>query len=249
MVSTANPLGLPATLRSYVDKLSVVPDPKLRYQQLLFFARKLPIMPSSLKTEQNRVHGCTSIVHVHVSLDEQGLVRLQGDSDAQLTKGLLALLVNGLDGATPDEVAQVDPGFIQQSGLSMSLTPSRNNGFVNMLAKIKDSVARLEAGQSGFLDDSAQPAGGSVYDAIVSKLAVLKPQMLEVVDDSARHAGHREGGGTETHFAVSVVAEAFEPLSPVQRHRMIYALLADELEAGVHALQINAKTPEEAGMQ
>lgn len=205
-------------------------------------------MSPSLKTEQNRVHGCTSIVHVHVSLDEQGLVRLRGDSDAQLTKGLLALLVNGLDGVTPEEVAHVDPGFIQESGLSLSLTPSRNNGFVNMLAKIKDSVAKLEAGQSGGLEGDAQPAGGSVYDAIMSKLAVLEPRVLEVADDSARHAGHREGGGTETHFAVRVVAQAFEQLSPVQRHRVIYTLLADELEGGVHALQIDAKTPEEAGM-
>eukprot|EP00177_Eucheuma_denticulatum_P001292 GFKZ01002345.1.p1 GENE.GFKZ01002345.1~~GFKZ01002345.1.p1 ORF type:complete len:289 (-),score=34.66 GFKZ01002345.1:851-1717(-) len=255
MVSTADPLGLPAPLRSDIDALSMVPDAKLRYQQLLFLARKLPAMDQSLKTDANRVRGCTSVVHVHVSLDSQKRVHLQGDSDAQLTKGLLALLVNGLDGATAEEVQNVDPRFIQESGLSVSLTPSRNNGFVNMLAKIKQSVARLDRGET-LSDDAPENAADmeegremSTYDRIMGKLKSLQPVELKVVDDSAKHAGHREGGGEETHFAVRVVAEAFEPMTLVQRHRLIYTLLDEEMAGGIHALQIETLTPEEAGKQ
>lgn len=253
MVATADSLGLPAALRSFVDQLATVPDPKLRYQQLLFLARELPPMDPALKTEANRVRGCTSVVHVHVSLDENRRVRLQGDSDAQLTKGLLALLVNGLSGVTTGDVQSVDSKFIEFSGLAVSLTPSRNNGFVNMLAKIKDSVRGLE--EQGRVGDEEEDAfhveGRPVYSSIVRKLQMLKPVALDVQDDSSKHAGHAGAKGLngESHFSLRVVAEAFGPLSIVQRHRLVYTLLAEEMsEGGVHALSIDAKTPEEAGV-
>jgi Fe-S metabolism associated domain len=62
----------------------------------------------------------------------EGKIYWRADSDAQLTKGLAALLVNGLSGCTPAEVATVDDNFIDLLGLKQSLTPSRNNGFLNM---------------------------------------------------------------------------------------------------------------------
>lgn len=76
--------------------------------------------------------------------------------------------------------------------------------------------------------------------------AALAPARLEVVDESQRHAGHagaRPGG--ETHYHVTVVAERFRGLSRVARQRLIYAALADELAAGLHALALSARTPEE----
>lgn len=249
MCTPTSHLSLPPSLRVAVDRLSTVPDPKLRYQQLLFLARELPPMSPSLKTPGTRVHGCTSVVHVHVSLDESRRVLLQGDSDAQLTKGLLALLVTGLQGATPAEVQAVDPEFIKTSGLSVSLTPSRNNGFVNMLQKIKSSVKRIDEGgrEGGVEEEEGSSSGERVYEKIVRKLNKLNPAQLEVRDDSAKHSGHAgvEGREGETHFGVKVVAEAFEGMSLVQRHRLVYALLKEELEGGVHALQIDAITPEE----
>ena len=260
MITQQDNLGLTPVLRKYVDSFAMVPDPKLRYQQLLYLAKKLPPMEPSLKTEENRVRGCTSVVHVHVSLDDERLVRLQGDSDAQLTKGLLALLMEGLDGAQPEAVVAVDPDFISASGLSVSLTPSRNNGFVNMLAKIKDSVAKLANGEQasvGGQDGQDEQEEGNeimvdpdrpMYSALVRNLATLKPSELRIEDKSAAHKGHAavKGLGGESHFAVFVVAEAFESLSLVQRHRMIYALMNDEMKSGdIHALEIRSLTPEE----
>ena len=74
------------------------------------------------------------------------------------------------------------------------------------------------------------------------------PKDLEVVDDSARHAGHAGAGdGTGgTHFNVRIVSDAFSGLSRVERHRAVNEALAGEFDAGLHALAIVAQTPEEA---
>lgn len=72
----------------------------------------------------------------------------------------------------------------------------------------------------------------------------LQPLALEIIDDSARHAGHpgaREGG----HFRVNIVAEAFRGRSALERHRLVYAAVAPLLKGMVHALNISAHTPEE----
>ena len=86
-----------------------------------------------------------------------------------------------------------------------------------------------------------------VADQIRRKLADgLSPAQLDVIDDSALHAGHagaRPEG--ETHFRVRVVSQAFAGMSRVARQRRVHEILADELRTRVHALSIDAKTPEE----
>ena len=88
----------------------------------------------------------------------------------------------------------------------------------------------------------------SITERINKKLTEgLTPTVLEVVDESAKHKGHggwREGG--ETHYHVTVVADAFEGKSRVDRQRMVYALLSDEMAERVHALALTTKTPGEA---
>jgi BolA protein len=73
----------------------------------------------------------------------------------------------------------------------------------------------------------------------------LAPVSLEIIDDSARHAGHagaREGG----HFRVVVVADAFKGLSQLQRHRLVYGAVDSLMGRGIHALNIVARTPDES---
>jgi BolA protein len=87
----------------------------------------------------------------------------------------------------------------------------------------------------------------SVKDRIRAKLAeALAPTVLEVIDDSAKHAGHAfHAGGVaprgETHFTVKVVSGAFAGKSRIARHRIVNDLVADELKGGVHALAIDAR--------
>jgi BolA protein len=93
-----------------------------------------------------------------------------------------------------------------------------------------------------------------VADAIRQKLnASFSPLVLDVVDESRRHAGHAgatraDGSQGETHFHVRIVSPAFDGLSRVERQRRIYAALADELKGPVHALSLNVLTPAEAGI-
>jgi BolA protein len=83
-------------------------------------------------------------------------------------------------------------------------------------------------------------------DAIRERLtASLAPQALEIIDDSRKHAGHASAGGGG-HFRVSIVAEAFRGQGTLQRHRMVYAALAELMQQNeVHALSIEARTPDE----
>ena len=88
----------------------------------------------------------------------------------------------------------------------------------------------------------------SLREVITAKLsAAFAPRHLDVLDESQQHvghAGHRPGG--ETHFRVTIVAEAFRGKSRVERHRMINQALAAELAGGVHALAIHASAPDES---
>jgi BolA protein len=88
----------------------------------------------------------------------------------------------------------------------------------------------------------------SVANVMRAKLnAAFSPLVLEIEDDSARHAGHagaREGG--ETHFNVRIVSAEFSGMSRVERQRKVYAVLAEELSTRVHALRLDTRSPEEA---
>ena len=68
----------------------------------------------------------------------------RGDSDALITKGLLALLIQGLDGLTPQQVQAIDPRFLEATGLQASLTPSRANGFLNILRMMQSQAQAAE---------------------------------------------------------------------------------------------------------
>ena len=144
MSSTSTPL--PESLAKIVERFKRRTNPKQRYEQLLWYAKRLDEMPEADKTLENKVPGCVSHVFITANL-EDGKLWYRGDSDAQLVKGLVALLIEGLNGLTPDEIVQITPDFIQDTGLSVSLTPSRANGFYNIFQTMKKKAleSQLEA--------------------------------------------------------------------------------------------------------
>ena len=288
--TTNNPHHLTPELLKLAQAFAAIGDDKLRYKQLLYMANQLPELPSQYKIRANQVPGCLSTVHIHAhaeepsktlndpntnNSDDEPIIVFQGDSDGLLTKGLVSLLIRGLNGNTASAIQRVQPEFIQTAGIAASLTPGRNNGFLNMLAVMKQqavqasrqwneqqqqqnsesaTVPNLESGTNGESSAVTTPNDRPMYHAILNELEKLQPIHVQLKDVSARHAGHvamengKANGGSsgESHFELEIVAAAFEGLNLVQRHKLIYMLLGNIMPQ-IHALQISAQTPAEAG--
>ena len=132
-------------LDQIVERLKGTADPKRRYEYVLWLAKKLQPLPDDLRNEAFKVKGCVSQVYVVGQLVD-GRLHWQGDSDAAITKGLLALLIEGLEGLEPAAAAAIDPAFLADTGLQASLTPSRANGFLNILRMMQAQANALAAG-------------------------------------------------------------------------------------------------------
>jgi cysteine desulfuration protein SufE len=133
-----------AALDRIVERLGSTSDPRRRYEYVLWLAKKLEPFPDDLRLDSFKVKGCVSQVYVVGHLEE-GKLHWRGDSDAQITKGLLALLIEGLEGLTPEQATALDPSFIAATGLQASLTPSRANGFLNILRTMQAQARQLQA--------------------------------------------------------------------------------------------------------
>ena len=131
-------------LNKMLKKLKATSDPRRRYEYLLWLAKKLPHLPEELRTETIKVKGCVSQVFVLGDLID-GRLQWQGYSDALITRGLLAFLIEGLKGLTPNEVITINPNFISDTGLQSSLTPSRANGFLNIFLKMKAQAHSIKS--------------------------------------------------------------------------------------------------------
>lgn len=135
---------LPPKLAKIVERFQRRSNPKQKYEQLLWYGQKLPEMPESAKIPENKVNGCVSQVYITAQLAD-GKVLYQGDSDAQLVKGLVAFLIEGLNDLSPEEIIRVQPNFIEDTGLQVSLTPSRANGFYNIFKMMQKKALELQA--------------------------------------------------------------------------------------------------------
>ena len=188
-------------------------------------------------------------------------------------QGLAALLVQGLSGSTPEDILKIKPDFITELGLQQSLTPSRNNGFLNMFKLMQAKALELLVANTSStsapgeqsntekevsettLDQSkveSKLSNTPVADTLRKKLeAELSPTKLSIVDESRKHAGHADrmgsaGASGETHFAIEVVSDKFSGLTSIKRHRLVYSIIDEEMGNPVHALSLVTKTPEEA---
>ena len=122
-----------------VEKLKNSDDPKRKYEYILWLGKKLKIPNSNILIPENKVQGCISEVFVKASFQE-GKLYWEGYSDALITKGLLAFLISGMNELTPKEVVNINSKFIEDTGLKASLTPSRSNGFLNILLKMQSQA-------------------------------------------------------------------------------------------------------------
>ena len=130
------------SLDNLIARLQSTSNLKRRYEYVLWLAKSLPILSKELHVDTTKVQGCISEVYVLGEL-VNGKIQWKGYSDALITKGLLAFLIKGLNDLTPIEVLSINENFIEMTGLSKSLTPSRANGFLNIFLKMKVQAKNL----------------------------------------------------------------------------------------------------------
>tara|TARA_B100001093_G_scaffold520519_1_gene617497 strand:+ start:5112 stop:5543 length:432 start_codon:yes stop_codon:yes gene_type:complete len=107
-----------------------------RYEYMIDLGRSLPLIDQAYKTDEYIIRGCQSKVWVYAELKENKLV-FTADSDAIITKGIIAILIRAFSNQHPSDIMNAETGFIDEIGLKEHLSPTRANGLVSMIKQIK----------------------------------------------------------------------------------------------------------------
>lgn len=120
-----------------IEEFSVFSDWLEKYDFLIEQSKSLPIIDPKYKTTNYIINGCQSRVWVNAELKDDGLIYFSADSDAIITKGIIALLIRVMDGRSPEEIINIDLFFIDAIGLKENLSPTRSNGLLSMIKQMK----------------------------------------------------------------------------------------------------------------
>ena len=129
-------MNLKEAQNDIVDEFSIFEDWLDRYNYLIELGNDLPEIDPQYKTNEYLINGCQSKVWLHADLEDGKLV-YHAESDAIIVKGIAALLVKVMSGRTPDEIVNNELFFIEKIGLSQNLSPTRSNGLLAMVKKMK----------------------------------------------------------------------------------------------------------------
>ena len=119
-----------------IDEFSMFEDWEERYQYMIDLGKELPLIDDQYKTENNIIKGCQSKVWVHAELKEDK-IEFTADSDAIITKGIIAILIRVFSNQTPQAIIDADTEFIDEIGLKEHLSATRANGLVSMIKQLK----------------------------------------------------------------------------------------------------------------
>ena len=119
-----------------VEEFSLFDDWMQRYEYMIELGKSLPLIDPEYKTEDNIIKGCQSKVWIHADLEADKLV-FTADSDAIITKGIIAILIRAFSNQHPDAILGADTSFIDKIGLKEHLSPTRANGLVSMIKQLK----------------------------------------------------------------------------------------------------------------
>lgn len=120
-----------------IDELSGLDDWMDRYSYIIDLGNQLPAIDESLKTPSHLIEGCQSRVWLNARLSPEGKVEFTADSDAIIVKGIISMLIDVLNGHTPQEILDADLYFIDRIGLSEHLSPTRSNGLLAMVKQMR----------------------------------------------------------------------------------------------------------------
>ena len=119
-----------------VDEFSMFDYWMQRYEYMIELGKSLPLINDQYKTDENLIKGCQSKVWVHAEMKENNVV-FTADSDAIITKGIIAILIRAFSNQTPKSIIEADTKFIDEIGLKEHLSPTRANGLVSMIKQLK----------------------------------------------------------------------------------------------------------------
>ena len=129
------------------EKFKGLSSPKEISLEIMNFSKMLPPMAESLKTPEAKVQGCQSTTHVSAECRE-GLLYIEADSDALISRGIAAIFVFVYSGQPPETILKTPPEFAKELGILSSLSPTRVGGLISLFSKIKISAAKaLQAAQ------------------------------------------------------------------------------------------------------
>ena len=119
-----------------IDEFSMFDDWEERYQYMIDLGKTLPLIDDAHKTNDNIIKGCQSKVWVHANMNDNKVV-FTADSDAIITKGIIAILIRTFSNQHPTAILEANTEFIDKIGLKEHLSPTRANGLVNMIKQLK----------------------------------------------------------------------------------------------------------------
>jgi cysteine desulfuration protein SufE len=119
-----------------VDEFAMFDDWMQRYEYMIELGKALPLIDEKYKIDENLIKGCQSKVWVHAELEDEKLV-FTADSDAIITKGIVAILIRAFSNHHPSAIIDADTQFIDDIGLKEHLSPTRANGLVSMIKQLK----------------------------------------------------------------------------------------------------------------
>ena len=119
-----------------IDEFSMFEDWMQRYEYMIELGKSLPLIRDEHKTDNNIIKGCQSKVWIHAEMNNDKII-FTADSDAIITKGIIAILIRVFSNQHPKDIIEADTNFIDEIGLKEHLSPTRANGLVSMIKQIK----------------------------------------------------------------------------------------------------------------
>lgn len=140
-------LGQSVTAEDISEDLEFLDDWEERYRYIIDLGKQLPVMPEELRTEERFVRGCQSQVWLVTDYDaDNDTLHLAVESDALIVRGLAAIVLTALNGQSPADVTRYDmDAFFARIDLLRHLSPTRGNGLLSMVSRIKQEAANLTA--------------------------------------------------------------------------------------------------------
>jgi len=127
-----------------IDEFTFMDDWMVKYEHIIELGKTLPLIAENKKTDDNIIKGCQSRVWLSAE-PKENKIYFSADSDALITKGIIALLIRVINGEKPESIVNAEFSFIDKIGLKEHLSPTRSNGLVSMIKQMKFYAIALQA--------------------------------------------------------------------------------------------------------